>query len=433
MHDDIWHYQKDVENITKKPKKVESINGESTFLGLYGRKPIFIKNDAKHIFICGTTGSGKTVTLSNFIESVFKYDYPAVIVDGKGDINKGSILDYVSKFKKRYPNKKIYIIDLNKSKTCDKYNPFRAKSPTVIKDMLISMTDWSEEHYKVNASRYIQKVIYLMQENEMQLSFEQIIKHLSVNQFTMLSLNLQKLKKISKQDHLENIQIAESIGKIMDGASARFSLLLESDIGNIFDDNGVDIPTALNEKAIILFILNPLLYPELSPHFGRLITIDAKQGVHSLFHKGFNRTFYLFDEVSIYASNELLLLVNLARSANITTILATQSLSDLDNVSEYFRKQVIECCNNYIIMRQNEPSNAEIWANTIGTRNKMNVTYQIKNEKSTTDTTGVGSARMTREYLYHPDVIKTLSVGEAIYVNKDINIHYKIKVNKPDI
>lgn len=106
MHDDIWHYQKDVENITKRPKKVESINGESTFLGLYGRKPIFIKNDAKHIFICGTTGSGKTVTLSNFIESVFKYDYPAVIVDGKGDINKGSILDYVSKFKKRYPNKK---------------------------------------------------------------------------------------------------------------------------------------------------------------------------------------------------------------------------------------------------------------------------------------------------------------------------------------
>ena len=76
-------------------KQVDVINDKSTFLGLYGKKKIFINNDVKHIFICGTTGSGKTVTLSNFIESVFKYDYPSLIVDGKGDINEGSILDYI--------------------------------------------------------------------------------------------------------------------------------------------------------------------------------------------------------------------------------------------------------------------------------------------------------------------------------------------------
>ena len=84
-------------------------------------------------------------------------------------------------------------------------------------------------------------------------------------------------------------------------------------------------------------------------------------------------------------------------------------------------------------MRQNEPSNAEIWANTIGTRNKMNITYQIKNEQSMTDTTGLGSAKITREYLYHPDIIKNLKLGEAIYVSKDRNVHYKLKINKPKI
>ena len=84
-------------------------------------------------------------------------------------------------------------------------------------------------------------------------------------------------------------------------------------------------------------------------------------------------------------------------------------------------------------MRQNEPSNAEIWANTIGTRNSMNVTYQIKNNQGATDTTGVGSARRTREYLYHPDVIKNLKTGEAIFISKDTNIHYKLKINKPII
>lgn len=416
-------------------KQVDVINDKSTFLGLYGKKKIFINNDVKHIFICGTTGSGKTVTLSNFIESVFKYDYPSLIVDGKGDINDGSILDYINKFKKIYPNKKVYVIDLNNPETCDRYNPFYQKNPTVIKDMLISMTNWSEEHYKVNASRYIQKVIYLMKENNIEITLESVIKHLSLLSFTDLSLRLQKEKIISKEEHLENVKNAENMIKIVEGAMARFSILVESDIGSIFktSKNCIDIPSALNENAIILFILNPLIYPETSPLFGRLITIDAKQGVSSLFHKKFERTFYIFDEISIYASNELLLLVNLSRSANITSILATQSLSDLENVSESFRKQVIESCNNYIVMRQNEPTNAEIWANTIGTRKSPEVTYQIKNNHQTTDTTGLGSFKITRVYLYHPDIIKSLKMGEAIYISKDNNIHYKVKINKPKL
>lgn len=416
-------------------KQVDVINDKSTFLGLYGKKKIFINNDVKHIFICGTTGSGKTVTLSNFIESVFKYDYPSLIVDGKGDINEGSILDYINKFKKIYPNKKVYVIDLNNPETCDRYNPFYQKNPTIIKDMLIGMTDWSEEHYKVNASRYIQKVIYLMQKNNIEITLESVIKHLSLLYFTDLSLRLQKEKIISKEEHLENVKNAENMAKIIEGAMARFALLVESDIGSIFktSKNSIDIPSALNENAIILFILNPLIYPETSPLFGRLITIDAKQGVSSLFHKQFERIFYIFDEISIYASNELLLLVNLSRSANITSILATQSLSDLDSVSESFRKQVIESCNNYIVMRQNEPTNAEIWANTIGTRKSAEVTYQIKNSYQTTDTTGLGSFKISRVYLYHPDIIKSLKMGEAIYISKDNNIHYKVKINKPKL
>lgn len=432
--DDIWKYQKEISN-TRMKKQVDVINDKSTFLGLYGKKKIFINNDVKHIFICGTTGSGKTVTLSNFIESVFKYDYPSLIVDGKGDINEGSILDYINKFKKIYTNKKVYVIDLNNPETCDRYNPFYQKKPTVIKDMLISMTDWSEEHYKVNASRYIQKVIYLMQENNIEITLESVIKHLSLFSFTDLSLRLQKEKIISKEEHLENVKNAENMIKIVEGAMARFSLLVESDIGAIFktSKNSIDIPSALNENAIILFILNPLIYPETSLLFGRLITIDAKQGVSSLFHKKFERTFYIFDEISIYASNELLLLVNLSRSANITSILATQSLSDLENVSESFRKQVIESCNNYIVMRQNEPTNAEIWANTIGTRKSPEVTYQIKNNHQTTDTTGLGSFKITRVYLYHPDIIKSLKMGEVIYISKDNNIHYKVKINKPNL
>lgn len=400
---------------------------DSTFIGVNGKHRIYMKDNAKHIFVCGTTGSGKTVTLSNFMNSIFMKDYPALIVDGKGDINSGSILDVIMTFQKIYKSEKmIYIVDMNHPTTCDKYNPFHGKSPTVIKDMLLAMSDWSEEHYKLNASRFIQRTLYLMRENNIPMTFEKIIQSLEIDEFKKLSLALLKVGKLTKEEHLKNTKLAEISVKTIEGAVARFSSLLESDIGCIFDNRGIDIPTALNQKALILVILNPLIYPELSTLFGRLITIDAKQGVSSLFHKQFKRTFYIFDEVSIYASSELLLLVNLARSANITTILATQSLSDLDNVDIALRKQVIESCNNYLIMRQNEPSNAETWANTIGTKKVMGITYKLDEEMGKP-----GSARPTREYIYHPDEIKTLQMGEALYISKDENNYYKIKVHKP--
>ena len=116
----------------------------------------------------------------------------------------------------------------------------------------------------------------------------------------------------------------------------------------------------------------------------------------------------------------------------MTCILATQSLSDLDFANgEYFKEQIIENCNNYIVLRQNSAVNAENWANILGTRKKLDVTYQITNNRGFNDDTGYGSARQTREFLYHPDEIKTFSTGKGIFMCKDNNSHSKIIINKP--
>lgn len=93
-------------------------------------------------------------------------------------------------------------------------------------------------------------------------------------------------------------------------------------IGGNFSDTGIDIATALKEKAIILFILNPLIYPEISPAFGRLVLIDSKKAISQRFQND-NRTFFLFDEINVYASKTLIDLVNKSRSANVTCVLAT--------------------------------------------------------------------------------------------------------------
>jgi len=47
-----------------------------------------------------------------------------------------------------------------------------------------------------------------------------------------------------------------------------------------------------------------------------------------------------------------------------------------------------------------------------------------------TSETGFGSARRVREYLYHPDEIKTLGTGQAVFLSRDTGGHYRVKVRK---
>lgn len=175
-----------------------------------------------------------------------------------------------------------------------------------------------------------------------------------------------------------------------------------------------------------------MLYPELTPSFGRLILIDAKQAVSKCFNTNLKRAFFVLDKINTYASPVLTDLVNKSRSAHITSILATQSLSDLDfAVNENFKEQIIENCNNYIVMRQNSAKNAEQWASILGTRATIDVTYQLEQDNRITTATGLGSARRVREFLYHPDDIKSLPTGKGVFLSRDYNQHCKIDIHKP--
>jgi type IV secretory pathway TraG/TraD family ATPase VirD4 len=340
------------------------------------------------------------------------------------------MLDIVHKLKGQ---RKLYIINMVDPASSDKYNPFLGANPTTCKDMLINLTDWSEEHYKANTERYLERLIRLLNLAEINLTFKNILAYMPDKELKVLSAKLNKEGKITKDEHMSNLELVKTSGSIANSACARFSLIQESEIGNIFDDNGIDIYKALSEKAIILFILNPLSYPELSPLLGRLILIDSKKAVSKMFtQKIADRLFFIMDEINIYASPTLIDLINKSRSANITCIPATQSLADLEYIAgESFKNQIIENCNNYIIMRQNSAKSAEEWANIVGTKQTMEVTYQIEQSNHLTSSTGVGSARVVREYQYHPDDIKALRTGEAVYLSKDDNINAKIKVNMP--
>jgi len=274
--------------------------------------------------------------------------------------------------------------------------------------------------------------LQLLELGQFSLSFERIIKCMKPDKFTKLSNHLLEKGLISKEEHIDNLELLKTSGKISQSSVARFSTIAESHVGKILSHNGINIAGALKENAIILFILNPMIYPELSPAFGRLALIDSKIAIGELYKCRKPRTFFILDEISSYATTSLTDLVNKSRSANVTCVLATQSLSDLDfAVNEAYKEQVIENCNNYFLLRQNSGVNAEHWANVLGTRPTMEATYQLQQKGLDISQTGFGSMRNTREFHYHPDDIKTLRTGQGIFLSRDTGFHNTMKIHKP--
>ena len=430
----VFNFQKELKRVRKNNKQPKPIkqNGlpEGTFIGFDGRRAIYIPDNAKHVFVPGTTGSGKTVALSNFMKRAIDKGFPSLIIDGKGDLGDGSLYDAVHKLNQGA--KKVYVINLSDPENSDKYNPFLGASSAMATDMLINMTDWSEPHYKLNAERYIQRITQLLELAKIPLSFGRIVACMKPSKFTDLCNYLLKKELVSKDEHIDNLELLKTSGKIAQSSVARFSTIAESLVGKILSDDGINIAQALKENAIILFILNPMVYPELSPAFGRLALIDSKIAIGELYKTRVARTFFMFDEISTYASPVLTDILGKSRSANVLCILASQSLSDLDfAVNQAFKEQIIENCNNFLTMRQNSGVNAEYLANLIGTKETIEVTHQLQQHGLDASVTGYGSARRVREFLYHPDVIKALQTGVGIFLSRDTNTHCKVNIYKP--
>ena len=201
---EMFNFKKDYSDVIKKKSTLQALNGESTFIGTSYKKPVYVSNKAKHVFICGTTGSGKTVAISNFIQSGISHNYPMLIVDGKGDIGSNSMLDIVTKLK---TERKVYVINLNNPETSDKYNPFKNTSSDVIKDMLINMTEWSEPHYKYNTELYAGRLCALLELAGITISFDSFTKHLPAENFILLSKKLSGEKIITREQHIENANL----------------------------------------------------------------------------------------------------------------------------------------------------------------------------------------------------------------------------------
>lgn len=385
-------------------------NGSILGVNEIDAKPVALTDhDANlHTLAIGTTGSGKTTALSNVMESAITRGLPLIIVDGKGDTE---LMHQVEQFSRNH-NRKFYGFSMIGKSV--QYNPLSSGGVTSKKDRIIELRQWSEDHYRKLAEGYLQTVFQILEKANITTDLVQLAKYMELP-------TLRELLQSTKDPKLQNAfkRLAEKADDIS-SLKAEIENLVNSEVGHLFDcrqGEVLSLPGALEENAVIYFCLQPLAFPAYANCLGKLIINDIKAMAASSLVKADKKVIYtIFDEFSVFAGDQIVNLINQGRGAGIHAILSTQSLSDISRVGgEAFVGQVLNNCNNYLIQRQNNPTDAETLAKVVGTNDQFQFTSTISTGASGST---AGSVKSVKEYLIHPDDIKRLGLGEGYYINK---------------
>lgn len=361
-----------------------------------------------HCLLLGATGAGKTTTLLNFVESAAQRGLPAIIVDGKGD---EEFVNKVGHLAGKY-GRKFYFFSMSAINESKHYNPLRHGNYTELKDKLISMTEWTEPHYKMQAERYLQTAVRALMLAGVEVDLVSVAEEISPKRLEALA------KKLPEEVRQKVFNTIDEAGNTVNGLLNRLAVFSESEIGELFvdtdDERTIDLLKALNENAIVLFSLNSLMFAEYSRLLGRLIVIDLKATAARLLGQD-KKIYCIFDEFGVFTGPQVTDLINKSRAAGFHVILSTQELADLrSGGSGELMEQVLGNTNVKIIHRQDVPSSAELLASLIGTRDDIMVTRQV-NE---TGATGMGTIKEEKSFMVHPDEIKRLGIGEVFVVKK---------------
>lgn len=404
---------KDLMGLSKMPEQKKTPSDADSSEGVYlgndnlNHNPIILSNQElnQHTFLCGTTGSGKTTTIFCFIDYGLNKGLPIVVIDGKGDSDFADILsDMASRYSRTFQ-----LFSMSQPDKSFNYNPLSCGGSTELKDRLMELSEWKEPHYQYMAERYLQIAFTLYEKAYESFDLVSFIFGLVPDKLIALARNLEAPQSIL--DYLSGID-KRSITGLID----RLTLIVESQIGHLFSyepERTISLLDSVSSGNMVLFSLDSLAYPLYSRLLGRLIINDLK-AVASRRNKEESLVLTIYDEFNVFASRNIVDLVNKTRSKGFASLIATQSLADLDIVDIALKKQIIQNCNTLIIQRQNDSQDAEELAKIIGTEDTWMMTHQINNSGGT----GLGSLRFVKEFIIHPDQIKRLEVGQAVIVRK---------------
>jgi hypothetical protein len=380
----------------------------------------------QHTLILGTTGSGKTVTVCNVVESAIHRSVAVIYIDGKGDDVLGKrIRDYAKEH-----GRGAYLFSMYEKD--QPYNPLATGGFTSKKDRIIELREGSEAHYKKIADGYLQMVFKVLDACRIETDIITLAEYLSIRKLKMLIRQNEKIldnaqalmDEVQHHDHAAD-SIERLVAEIRNIASSELAPLLHNK-----DKKHFTLDQVLEEKSVAYFSLPALVFPSMSKTLGKLIINDIKATIAKRWSDGHKSNVYvIFDEFSVFAGEQVLNVINMGRSAGINAILCTQSLSDIASArshqGDHFINQVVANCNHFIMHRQNSPRDASYLSSIVGKRQTQEYSLKLDNENERVTANHV---RNIKDDIIDADQIKRLQTGEAYFFSVENTQVDKIKI-----
>lgn len=178
----------------------------------------------------------------------------------------------------------------------------------------------------------------------------------------------------------------------------------------------LNLAEAVRSGAVVLFTLQADDYPMLSKKLAAAIVLDLIAIAQRNQLQPFP-TFVAIDEFGAIDSDLVLRLLARARGAGFSVCLAAQTLADFSAASPdgSMATRVIGNLNALIVGRLNDAAEAEWIAQIAGTKDSWTTTQRTNLILPANE----GTRTLDRDFIVHPDQIKTLRRGKAAVIGLD--------------
>lgn len=357
-------------------------------------KPLYFEdfNSRLHTMIVGPTGYGKTNLMTLMQEAVAKKGHSIVFFDPKASTETRNMFAEICEKSGR----KVYFFN-EFTPHSSKFNPILDGNVDQICDRIVSACEWSDNFYKsVSTTALKEALMFLKSQNEV-VTFKKIEE---------------LLRKRPDQKNIMGLLV-----QLCSANTSEFGNLVNSD-----ELNALSFRKIREENACLYIGISSLGYQATAKFFNRLFmdnllfhTYECLQmelrDQEAMTSKPMS---VFFDELSSILTPKFIDLQNKCRAAGIEITYATQCPADLQTISHELCDQIFENTENLFIFKQMASNNTEYLS-------KMAGTIREKKETFTTEDgfrTHKGSVREVERLYLHPNILRGLTVGQCIYVDK---------------
>jgi conjugal transfer pilus assembly protein TraD len=402
-------------------KKKTSLDPED--LGYSINEKRFIKFDeinfSRHTFISGASGWGKSYLFKILIENNLRNERPLVYIDPKGA--NSEIQTFIALCKK---NGRKYYIFSEHYQNSSQFNPLANLDSEQVVEGVIRSFNWGlnpEQYYLNRAQEILSDVVFDLKSKNKIVDFhtilEGVLAHKGKDEASGLIANLKTICR-------------SNFGKLLKDSIDPSSTLERK-------TTAMTMRRALDEGACIYIGASTQGYGSMARTIGKIFVNELLQLSHyrgvssSNSRQNIDAPFAVFiDEAGSILFQDFIDLVNKARSSGIQIYTAVQSMQDFDALAggKPFMKQLFECYSNFIFLRQSGPESAEIVSSLFGTYLSKKETDVIEDGSKT----GKGSTREVNEFRVHPDIVKELNIGQALFLGLGPRKFHLLNLRNPD-